>query len=407
MAKFFTKSGATIDATDALGPGIYAAAYKEGLSVPEYINRKFAANDPDLKLGTPFQQIAASVGLGLPGANPFGLRAKSVEEVLGAQIGANVANQKDFGSPFGSASRILFPAAIIALVESAVPKDYSTDSVVFKDLIAQEMAVATENFIQPVITYSTPNGPEQAKAQRIGQFSDAPNMLRFSTSERNKSLPTYGIGMEFSQQALRAATLDLVALTLNRYLMVEKDQRVYSYLSSIFAGDSDLNTGAVSAVTTTTLNGAATAGVVTHKSWVKFLARRRKLRRITHVIGDIDTYLKVEGRTGRPGSNNYDPTLSRIDPQAVADSRQTGFGNDVKWFIVDAAADGGPIPANTVWALDTTKGIVRVSNTSAAYTAAESFVLRRTEAMVMHWSEDVFRMFGDSDLSPFDVLTID
>jgi hypothetical protein len=406
MAKFFTTSGATIDAGDVLNPGIYAAAHAAGLSVPEFINRKFADQNPDPKYGTAFQQICASEGLAIPGKNPLGIRAKSVEEVLGAQIGAS-ANGKDYGSPFGSASRILFPAAVIALVEAAVPKDYSTDSVVFKDLVAQELSVATENFIQPVITYSTPNGPEQARAQRVSQFSDAPNMLRFGTSERNRSLPVYGIGMEFSQQALRATTLDLVALTLNRYLMVEKDQRVYSYLSSIFAGDSDLNSGAVSAVTTSTLNGSATSGAVTHKSWVKFLARKRKLRRITHVIGDIDTYLKVESRTGRPGSNNYDPTLSRIDPQAVADSRQTGFGNDVKWFIVDAATDGGPVPANTVWALDSTKGIVRVSNTSASYTAAESFVLRRTEAMVMHWSEDVFRMFGDSDLSPFDVLTID
>jgi hypothetical protein len=406
MAKFLTTTGGVVEAAN-IGPGIYAEAYKQGLSVPEYINRMYANENCDLKLGTPFQQIVASEGLAIPGKNPFGIRAKTVEEVLGAQIGANVANGKDFGSPFGSASRILFPAAIIALVEAAVPKDYSTDSVVFKDLIASEQSIATENFIQPVISYSTPNGPEQAKAQRIAQFGAAPNMLRFGTSERNRSLPVYGIGMEFSQQALRATTLDLVALTLNRYLMVEKDQRVYSYLSSIFSGDSDLNSGAVSAVTTSTLNGAATAGVVTHKSWVKFLARKRKLRKITHVIGDIDTYLKVESRTGRPGSNNYDPTLSRIDPQAVADSRQTGFGNDVKWFIVDTPTEGGPVPLNTVWALDSTKGIVRVSNTSASYTAAESFVLRRTEAMVMHWSEDVYRMFGDADLSPFDVLTID
>lgn len=406
MAKFLTTTGGVVEAAN-IGPGIYAEAYKQGLSVPEYINRMYANDNCDLKLGTPFQQIVASEGLAIPGKNPFGIRAKTVEEVLGAQIGANVANGKDFGSPFGSASRILFPAAIIALVEAAVPKDYSTDSVVFKDLIASEQSIATENFIQPVITYSTPNGPEQAKAQRIAQFGAAPNMLRFGTSERNRSLPVYGIGMEFSQQALRATTLDLVALTLNRYLMVEKDQRVYSYLSSIFSGDSDLNSGAVSAVTTSTLNGAATAGAVTHKSWVKFLARKRKLRKITHVIGDIDTYLKVESRTGRPGSNNYDPTLSRIDPQAVADSRQTGFGNDVKWFIVDTPSEGGPVPLNTVWALDSTKGIVRVSNTSASYTAAESFVLRRTEAMVMHWSEDVYRMFGDADLSPFDVLTID
>jgi hypothetical protein len=100
----------------------------------------------------------------------------------------------------------------------------------------------------------------------------------------------------------------------------------------------------------------------------------------------------------------YDPRLAVIDPQVQP--MNVGFGNDVKWFLVDDASAGGPVPASTVWALDSTKGIVRVSNTSASYTAAETFVLRRSEAMVMHWSEDVYRMFGDADLSPFDVLTI-
>lgn len=401
MAGYYTKDG-TFKAAEVT-PEIYRMAHEANLSFAQYVNRMHPEADP--KLGSAFEQLCASEGLGLPGHNAYGLRAATVEEILSGKTNVvGSGNVADKGSPFGTASRVLFPAALAALIESAVPKDYTTDTVVFNDLVALNMSVPTENFIQPVITYSTPNGPEQARAARVTEFSDVPNMLRFGTSERNRSLPTYGIGMEFSEKALRATTLDLVALTLNRYLMIEKDQRVYSYLSSIFAGDLDLNTGAVSAVTTTSLDSTATGGVVTHKSWVKFLARRRKLRKITHVIGDIDSYLKVESRTGRPGSNNYDPTLSRIDPQAVATN--VGFGNDVKWFIVDDATDGGPVPASTVWALDATKGIVKVSNTSASYTAAQSFVLRKSEAMVMHWSEDVYRMYGNTDLSAFDVLTI-
>lgn len=406
MAGYYDKSG-TLKAAK-IDPEIYTLAYKANLSVAQYINRLYEDADP--KIGSAFDQICASEGLALPGANYLGLRAATVEEVLeGRATTLNVeanANSRDQGSPFGSASRILFPAAIVALIESAVPRDYETDVVIFDDLVAATLPVANENFIQPVITYSTANGPEQARAQRVGQFSDAPNMLRFGTSEKNRSLPTYGIGIEFSAQALRASTLDLVALTLGRYLKVEKDGRVYSYLSSIFAGDSDLVTGAVAAVTTTSLDGTASGGVVTHKAWVKFLARKRKLRTITHAVGDISAYLAVESRTGRPGSNAYDPTLARIDPQAVVFSNQTGFGNNVKWFIVDDATAGGPVPASTIWALDSTKGIVKVSNTAASYTAAQEFVLRRSTAMVMHWSEDVFRMFGDTDLSAFDVLTI-
>lgn len=403
-AKYYAEGGKLLEVpVDALGPNIYKEAYDANLSVAQYVNRKFA--DADTKVGTAFDQLCASVGLALPGKNPYGLRAATVQEVLdGTATILGSGNVKDQGSPFGNAARSLFPAALVTLIEAANKKDYTTDTVVFNDLIAVEQSVPTENFLQPVVDYNTANGPMQARAQRISQFSDTPNMLRFGTSERGRSLPVFGIGMEFSAQALRATTLDIVALTLSRYLEVEKDSRVYGYLSSIFSGDSDLNTGAVTSVATNTLDSTAAAGTVTHKAWVKFLARNRKYRRITHVIGDIDSYLKVESRTGRPGTNNYDPTLARIDPQAGA--MNVGFGNDVKWFIVDDAASGGPVPANTIWALDSTKGIVRVSNTSASYQAAETFVLRRSEAMVMHWSEDVYRLFGNSDLTPFDVLTI-
>ena len=402
MAFYQDKNGTIQQVDAAITPEIYKEATDQNLTVAQLLNRKFS--DADLSVGTAAAQIYASEGLALTGKNAFGLRNVTTAEVLDGKSGFQASNVKDNGSPFGSASRTLFPAALVDMVEAAVAKDYVTDGQMFNQMIAQELSIGQEAFEQPVIDYGTKNGPEQAKAQRIAQFSEPPVLMRFGTSPRIRKLATYGIMLEFSQQALRATTLDMVAMTVNRYMQVEKDQRVYQYISDLFSGNGDLVTGAVSAVTTTSLDSAATGGVVTHKSWVKFLARNRKYRKITHVIADIDTYLKVESRTGRPGSNNYDPTLARIDPQAVA--MNAGFGNNVQWFIVDAATDGGPVAANTVYAIDASKAITRVSNTSANYTAAETFALRRSEAMVMTWSEDVFRMMGDTDLKPFDVLTI-
>ena len=402
MTFLIEAGGGKQDVTDAITPDIGAQAQKANLSVRHYINQKFPK--ADLKVGQAYDQILASCGLSLDpaGKNIFGLRDATVAEVLNG--GFMASNVKDNASPFGTAARSLFPYAVIDMVESKLKKDYVTDGQMFNSMVSTELAIAGESFEQPVISYDTQGGPEQAKAQRIAQFAMPPRVMRFGTSDRIRKLPTYGIMLEFSQQALRASTLDMVALTVARYMEIEKDERVYNYLSSLFAGDSDMNAGAVSAVTTTSLDSTATGGVVTHKSWLKFLARNRKYRRITHVIGDINAYLAIESRTGRPGSNNYDPTLARIDPQAVA--QNVGFGNDVKWFITDPASENGPVPANTVWALDASNAITRVSNTSANYEAAESFALRRSEAMVMHWSEEVYRTMGNTDLRSFDVLTI-
>lgn len=403
MAFYQDKNGVTQHVDAAITPEIYKEAQDTNVTVAQLLNRKFP--DADLTVGTAASQIYASEGLALTGKNAFGLRNVTTAEVLDGRSGFQAAgNVKDSGSPFGTASRTLFPAALIDMVEAAVAKDYATDGQMFNQMIAQELSIAGEAFEQPVIDYGTRGGPEQAKAQRIAQFSEPPVLMRFGTSQRIRKLPTYGIMLEFSQQALRATTLDMVAMTVNRYMTVEKDQRVYQYIADLFTGNDDLISGAVSAVTTTSLDATATGGVVTHKSWVKFLARNRKYRKITHVIGDINAYLAVESRTGRPGSNNYDPTLSRIDPQANA--MNVGFGNDVQWFITDPATDGGPVPANTVYAIDASKAITRVSNTSANYSAAEVFALRRSEAMVMHWSEEVYRLMGDTDLKPFDVITI-
>lgn len=402
MAFIIEQGGAKVDVSEKITPDIGAQAQKANLSVRHYVNQMFP--HADLTVGPAYDQVLASCGLtlGHSAQNVFGIRPPTVAEMLDG--GFSASNVKDNANPFGVASRSLFPYAVIDAVEDKKKRDYETDSMMFDGMVANTLAIASEAFEQPVISYDTPNGPEQAKAQRIAQFSMPPRVMRFSTADRIRKLPTYGIMMEFSQQALRASTLDLVGLTLSRYMQVEKDQRVYNYLSSLFAGDSDMNTGAVSAVTTTALDAAATGGVVTHKAWLKFLARNRKYRKITHVIGDIDAYMAVESRTGRPGSNNYDPTLARIDPQAVA--ANVGFGNDVKWFIVDSAADGGPVPAGTVWAIDATDAITRVTNTSANYQAAESFALRRSESLVVHWSEEVYRTMGNTDLRSFDVLTI-
>ena len=389
---------------------LYKEAADKGISVAQLINTKFSDTDatPDLKLGTVFNQVCASEGLVLVGSNPFGQRSPMLSDIFSGNAGYQVANTTTRATPFGTESRTLFPAAVIQMIEDSIQPDRTTDDGIFRSMVKLNQSIGTDTFSQPVISYANAGGANNttggARAQRITQLSATPMMLKLTTSDRFRSLPTYGIGIEMSDQAMKSTSLDLMVMTVNRYTQIEKDSRVYSYLSSLFAGDLDQGVSAISSVSTSTLDSTAAAGTVTHRSWIKFLARNRKRRKITHVIGDIDTYLKVEGRTGRPGSTAYDPTLARIDPQAnVANNT---FGGDVIWFIVDSATDGGPVPANTVWALDKEQAIMMVQNTAADYRATEQFVLRRSEAMIWHWGEIAIPLWGATEQLPFDVLTI-
>ena len=78
------------------------------------------------------------------------------------------------------------------------------------------------------------------------------------------------------------------------------------------------------------------------------------------------------------------------------------FGENVTFFITDAAADGGPVPANTVWGLDSRHALVRAKNTEAEYRATEQFVMRKSEATRIDTSWLVYRNYTEA----FDVLTI-
>jgi len=391
-----------------LDVSVYREAADAKMSVEQLVNEKFA-DTADLKYGTPFEQACASVGLIIPKKgekNVFGERSPFLFDILEGKSAA--ANVEKKGAPFGGEARSLFPAFVISQIEDVMQPDRVTDNTLFRQMAATTVPINGDTFLQPVLSYQNAGGANTgtlgAKAARVTQMGQVPTVLFLGTSERARNIPTYGIGVEMSDKALKNTTLDLFQLTMNRFFTIEKDARVYTYMSNLFAGDLDHNTGAVSAVTTTSLDSAATGGVVTHKAWLKFLARKRKLRHITVCIADLDTYLKVESRTGRPGTNNYDPTLARIDPQAHVINNT--FGGDVRWMIVDDAASGGPVPANTIWAMDETQAFYFVNNTEADYTATEQFVLRKSTSAVWHWSEEVFRLWGDSELSAFDVLTI-
>lgn len=401
MPAYINNKGET-QQVDFTAEALIGEAKAQGLTPVQYINRKHA--DAKLDIGTAFEQIQASIGIILPEhKNPFGLRPTPMSALMDGGYGA-VSNAAPATSPFGSASRALTVISILDAIESQVAKDRTTDIDTFYQMVGPRISLTTDMFEQPVIDYGTPGGPEQVKAGRVSQGALPPKMLTFKTADRVRRIGAWTLGMEWTDQALRATTLDFVTMTTARYLQVERDERAYKYINSLWEGDGDLTVGAVSSVTSASLDAASTGGKLTHKAWVKFLARNRKYRRITHAIMDIDTYLKVENREGRPGSNNYDPTLARIDPQGVAVN--VGFGNDVRIFLVESAADGGPVPADTIYAVDATSAISLVQNTAAMYSAIEEYAMKRTAAMRMDWSEAVFRTFGDSDLRLFDVLTI-
>lgn len=367
-----------------------------GLSPTAYINRTFA--DANLKVGTAMEQFRSSLGIYAQGNKDFGF----TDLTLG-QIEANLNVSKGTGT-MGTESRAFVVQTILDATESKMLKDMTSDTTAFDSMVGMNMSIATEVFEQPVIDYTK---TEAGKSQRMAQNAPPPLLISFSTSDVVRKLPVWNMGMQWSDQALRATTLDFVTMSVARYLMIERDERVNTYLSEVFLGGGDLNKTTVATVASSTLDATSTGGVLTHKAWVKFLARNRKYRKITHVACTVGTYLQIEGRTGRPGTVNYDPRMAgAIAGGQNAMPINVSFGEDVKVFLVDDAADGGPIPEGQVWALDARSALTRVTNTGASYSAMEEYAMKRSSMMRFDWSEGIFRTYGDVDLKPFDRLVI-
>jgi hypothetical protein len=365
----------------ALDAGIYKEAAEQRLTVPQLLNMRYPTNAE--KHGTAFEQFMAATGLYVQSDSRFGIRPPTMKQVLGGvgQIEASAVIRD--ASP---ASRILFPAVFLELVENKLKSDTGSYVATFEQLIAVDDSIQGPRFEQPVINYSRVEG---ARSQPIAQLALPPMLMTVTTLDVARRIPTYSIGMEISDEARGATTMDLVALALARQAEVERALRVDEFINAFLSGDADMGTAALTAVNASTLDAASTGGALTHRAWVKFLRRNYRKRHIDWVMCDLDTALKIENRTGKPVVTTDNPTSNRIDALAqVANPQWQG----VKIFLLE----DGVIPTNTIVGLDSRYAVRRVRNSQADYAAVEQFVLKRSEAVRYDFGEVAYRQFDDA-----------
>lgn len=372
-----------------LETSVYKAAHDANMTVPQYLNHKYPTRAESY--GTTFEQLCASAGLFMFRDKQYGLRPPTIKQVLDGQAAsiqaAGVVHDAD------PASRILFPAVILEMIENKLQVDRTTAPAVFDQLVAIDDTVAGDKVEQPVIDFSR---PEAARLQGIAQLALPAAMLSITVADVTRRIPTVSLGMEISDEAQRATTLDLVALAVGRQAAVERAAKTDEYIGAFLNGDLDMGQSALSQVKADTLDSAITsAGELTQKAWVKYLYRNFKTRVIDWVICDLDAALAIENRTGKPVITGDDPNSPRID--ALARIVNPGI-QDVKIFLVE----DGVVPANTIVGLDSRYAIRRIRNSEAQYQAVEQFVLRRGTGLRFDFGEIAYRMYDDA----FDVLSL-
>lgn len=368
-----------------LSATLYREAHDNNCTVAQFLERKYGAETNSEKYGSVLEQVAASSGIFLRGDKQFGLRAPTCKEILDGQAVMQAGVIVRDGVP---ASRIVFPAVILEMLENQLVKDYNTQAPIFEKMLAISDTIAGNRFEQPVVTFTKPEG---ARSQAIAQGALPPVMGVISVADVARKIPTFSLGLEITDEALKATTLDFVSLSLQRQVAAERDGRVEGYISAMVGGDADMGQAALATINQTdaTLDPAAAAGTLTQKAWIKWLYRNIRKRRIDWIICTIGTALKIEARTGKPVVTTDDPNSPRID--ALQHLVNPAIG-DVKMFIVDSTV----VADDHIIGLDSRYAMRRVRNSEAEYTAVEEFVLKKTKAMRFDFGEIVYRLYDEA-----------
>jgi hypothetical protein len=383
MTAFLDASGATQQVD--LNVSMYQQAARQGMSFQQFVNTQYPTNAA--KFGSTFEQMMASEGIFVRPNRELGIRASTMDEILNGRMQAGGVTVKD-GVP---ASRILFPAVFLQAVEDKLVANLTMTGDAFEQMIAVDESINGDRYEQPKINFSK---PEAGRHQGVAQLAQPASMLLITASDVARRIPSFALGLEISDQALKASTLDIVSLSLARQAAVERNERAQGYMLALFNGDIDNNDGSLSSLglvqTSASFDVLATGGVFTQKAWMKYLMNNGTKRTLTHIVTDIDSAMKIEGRTGKPTISGDDPNSPRIDTQfkvmnpTWATNPQIFLTQDASW------------PSATLMGLDKTAAIRRVRSLTADYQGIESFVLRRSTAMRFDFGEHVNRLFDDA-----------
>lgn len=382
-----------VDVTD------YRAAGDAGLTLPQYLERKYTASSSAQRIeagiqGTVFDNMCATLGVRRNGDKKFGIRPSTMAEILEPQSQPQAGVVVKDAIP---ASRILFPAVFLQMMEDKLLANQTMTPNAFETLIAVDENIAGERYEQPIVNYDR---PAAGVSRTVAQLAPPPSMLTITTSDKAGRIPSFGIGMEVSDQALKATTIDFVALSLGRQVEIERNTRANAYILALLNGDLDTGDASLSSLslshTSASYDSAATGGVMTQKAWQAYLMNNAVTRTISHIITDINTALAIENRSGRPTTYSDDPKSPRIN--TLMQVINPLWPDQVKAFLtVDPAW-----PAGTIMGLDSRYAIRRIRNINATYQAIEAYVMRRSTQMRFDFGETVHRLYNEA----FDVMTL-
>jgi hypothetical protein len=164
-----------------LSVGMYAEAAEKGQSLRQHMANTYPTNAE--KYGSAYEQVLEQIGVFIKGDKEHGLRASTVGDVLSPKNAAAITKE---GVP---ASRILFPAVIMDVIEDKLTRDYTSNPNALTALVGLEDSIQGDRWERPVLNFSR---PEAARSGPVAQLALPNSMLSITASDRSMRIPTWG-----------------------------------------------------------------------------------------------------------------------------------------------------------------------------------------------------------------------
>jgi hypothetical protein len=356
----------------------YKAAAKANMNVTQFMSDMVGTNAPLRVKGqapknmtemSPMEQMINYVGIHTRPNPVTGARASTMDELMAT----DPLTTSDQGVIPGIARRLLAPEIILQIANINLIENPDELMAAWDRAISSTTSVNGKQVGQPLMNEVNANSAGLVSPSHIGQLQMPDMMITYTLGDRQWNIPTRSVGLMFSKEVLQHETLDRVGLTMAQNFRAFAINRYYEDLATIINGDSSTGVAPVSFANISTLQSGFTfnaANKMTNRAWVKWMLQDVTKFRKNIVLGSADAYLDYIERQGVPVVTS---DVSSDSNRMPGPASVIAMGIPSPLFI--------PLPPSVIGAdrligFERERGLRKLQNISADYSAVEELVLR-------------------------------
>lgn len=371
-----------------IGKHLYRQAAEKGISPRHLINRMAAEASADrggvaTKHGDAFTQAIVSANMVRDAK--LGEQALTFGQIMAAEFNSSTTRAPS-GDDTTTAAQVLYPQVILeAIIKNANVQDNGFMAQ-YGQLMADTQNVTSARIDQPIINMKS---SEDAPSGRGAQLSAPPTMMEITVGDTQYRIPTEGIGLMVSKEALEATTLDLMSLAINRQALGQRIRMAKSQIAGIINGDADRGQRPLPVRKFSEFDATA-GGKFTKRGYLKMLRENRfEYTRTQGLLTfdtacDMDDILTDSIKVG-PDAHKIVAPFNAIDLN-VPNPHYLDLENDILGS------------ANRIVLIDPTAAMRRIINVSAEYEGIEEFIMRKAVGFRADHGEIATRLFDEAFL---------